>query len=104
MSAHPSQSAPGTDLFLSSLQENIPLAPYTTFGIGGPARWFATITAEEQLAPACAWASAHGLPIFILGGGSNLLVADAGFPGLVLHIALRGVQQGIAGHFRAARR
>jgi UDP-N-acetylmuramate dehydrogenase len=95
----PAQSQHPADF---SPQENIPLAPYTTFGIGGPARWFATITAEEQLAPACAWASAQGLPIFILGGGSNLLVADAGFPGLVLHIALLGVQQGSDGLFRVA--
>jgi UDP-N-acetylmuramate dehydrogenase len=90
---------PSADFFP---QEHIPLAPHTTFGIGGPARWFAAISTEEQLAPACAWAAAEGLPVFILGGGSNLLVADSGFPGLVLHIALRGVQQGTDGHFRVA--
>jgi UDP-N-acetylmuramate dehydrogenase len=99
MSAPSTQSAPATAFFP---EENIRLAPYTTFGIGGPARWFATITAEEQLAPACAWASERGLPLFILGGGSNILVADAGFAGLVLHIALRGIEQGADGRFGVA--
>jgi UDP-N-acetylmuramate dehydrogenase len=99
MPSHYIQSDSSADF---SLQENVLLAPYTTFGIGGPARWFVTITAEEQLPTACAWASAQGLPVFVLGGGSNLLVADAGFPGLVLHIALLGVQQGIEGQFRVA--
>lgn len=85
-----------------SLQENVLLAPFTTFGIGGPARWFAAITSEKQIASACAWASAQGLPVFILGGGSNLLVADAGFPGLVLHIALAGVEAAGEGRFHVA--
>ena len=75
------------------LRENVPLAPFTTFGIGGPARWFASVTTEEEIAEACAWAAASSLPIFVLGGGSNVLVADSGFPGLVVHIALRGVSE-----------
>jgi UDP-N-acetylmuramate dehydrogenase len=99
MSAPASDSAAPAQL---ALQEHVPLAPYTTFGIGGPARWFAPITAEEQLPAACAWAAEQGLPIFILGGGSNLLVADAGFRGLVLHIALRGVESEATGLFRVA--
>ncbi len=75
------------------LQEEIPLAPYTTFGIGGPARWFASITNEGELAAACAWAALKQVPVFILGGGSNVLVADGGFPGLVLHISLLGIAE-----------
>lgn len=71
--------------------ENIPLAPFTTFGIGGPARWFVSAASEEQVAEAASWARAHSLPLFVLGGGSNLLVADAGFNGLVVHVALRGI-------------
>ena len=71
--------------------ENISLAPFTTFGIGGPARWFADATTEDGVVEAVAWAQEHGTSLFILGGGSNLLVSDSGFNGLVLHIVLRGI-------------
>jgi UDP-N-acetylmuramate dehydrogenase len=71
--------------------ENIPLAPFTTFGIGGPARWFAEAAGEDEIAEAAAWARDRRLPLFVLGGGTNLLVSDAGFDGLVLRIALRGL-------------
>lgn len=67
------------------LQENVPLAPYTTIGIGGPARYFVRTTDVDELRAAVDWGHAHGQPIFILGGGSNLLIADGGFPGLVIH-------------------
>lgn len=73
------------------IEENKPLAPFTTFGIGGPARWFAQAASEDDIAEAVAWARAHSVPLFVLGGGSNLLVSDAGFSGLVLHIALHGI-------------
>ncbi len=69
--------------------EQVPLAPYTTFQIGGPARWFAEAASEDDIAAGVAFAGEHQLPLFILGGGSNLLVSDAGFPGLVLRIALQ---------------
>ncbi len=82
------------------LQDGITLAPYTTFGIGGPARWFASITNEVELAAACAWAAVKQVPIFILGGGSNVLVSDDGFDGLVLHIALLGIHETTAGSKR----
>jgi UDP-N-acetylmuramate dehydrogenase len=71
--------------------EEVPLAPYTTFQIGGPARWFAEAASEDDIAAGIAFAGERQLPLFILGGGSNLLVSDAGFPGLVLRIALRGI-------------
>jgi len=73
------------------LTENQPLAPFTTFGIGGPARWFAQARSEADVAEACEWARGRGLPMFVLGGGSNVLISDRGFPGLVLHIALMGI-------------
>ncbi len=73
------------------IEENRLLAQLTTFGIGGPARWFATATSEDEIEQACAWAREHKAPLFILGGGSNLLVADAGFDGLVLQVALKGI-------------
>jgi len=69
------------------------LAPLTTFGIGGPARWFVEAATEAEIVEACDWAHEQGVPLFVLGGGSNVLVADEGFPGLVLHVALKGIKQ-----------
>lgn len=74
-------------------QEFVSLAPYTTFRIGGPVRWFAHAENEEDVTQGVEFAQERGLPFFVLGGGSNLLVRDAGFPGLVLHLALRGIRQ-----------
>ena len=74
------------------LIENKPLAPFTTFGIGGPARWFVEAATEDEIAEAAAWAGERGVPLFVLGGGSNLLVSDAGFNGLVLRVGLRGIE------------
>ncbi len=68
------------------------MAPLTTLGIGGPARWFVRAESEAEIAEACAWARERRVPLFVLGGGSNVLVADAGFDGLALHVALSGVQ------------
>jgi UDP-N-acetylmuramate dehydrogenase len=70
------------------IQEAVPLAPYTTFRIGGPARYFCEIATESALVEAVKFARQRKLPIFVLGGGSNLLVSDSGFDGLVLHIAI----------------
>ena len=72
--------------------ENIALAPLTTLGIGGRARWFVEAASEAEIAEACAWARERGVPLFVLGGGSNVLVADKGFDGLALHVALQGVE------------
>jgi len=72
--------------------ENVPLAPFTTFGIGGPAQWFVEAANEPEIVDAVSWARERSLPLFVLGGGSNLLVSDAGFAGLVLRIALKGVE------------
>ncbi|HTW44968.1 MAG TPA: UDP-N-acetylmuramate dehydrogenase [Acidobacteriaceae bacterium] len=78
-------------------REQVPLAPYTTFRIGGPARWFAEAASEAEILEAVEFAREHGLPLFALGGGSNVLAADAGYPGLVMRVALKGiVQQGDA--------
>jgi UDP-N-acetylmuramate dehydrogenase len=71
----------------------VPLAPYTTFQIGGPARWFGEAKSEDDIAAGVAFSEEHRLPLFVLGGGSNLLVSDEGFPGLVLHIASRGIDR-----------
>jgi UDP-N-acetylmuramate dehydrogenase len=74
------------------VEENKALAPFTTFGVGGPARWFVEARTEEDIVEAAAWAREQAVPLFVLGGGSNLLVSDEGFDGLVLHIALRGIE------------
>ena len=70
---------------------DISLAPYTTFGIGGPARWFVEAASEEEVVEATSWARERGVPLFVLGGGSNLLVSDTGFDGLVLRVAIHGI-------------
>jgi UDP-N-acetylmuramate dehydrogenase len=74
------------------IQQNVELAPLTTFGIGGPAKWFVDAETESDVIEAANWARAQDVPLFVMGGGSNLLVSDAGFDGLVLHVAIRGVE------------
>lgn len=74
------------------VQENIRLAPLTTLGIGGPARRFARASTEDALVEALEVAADAGWPRLVLGGGSNLLVSDAGFDGLVLAAAIGGVK------------
>ena len=78
-------------------REHVTLAPYTTFGIGGPARWFAEAYTEADVAEAAAFAREAKLPLFPLGGGSNLLVSDAGYPGLVLRLAMQAIYEEPAG-------
>jgi UDP-N-acetylmuramate dehydrogenase len=74
-------------------RQHVSLAPFTTFGIGGPATWFAEAATDGDIEEAVRFAQRRGLRLFVLGGGSNVLVADEGFDGLVLHIAARGVEQ-----------
>jgi len=74
------------------IRENVDLAPHTTLGVGGPARFLAGIKHEDQIPDALEFARARGCPVFILGGGSNILVSDAGFPGLVLRMEIRSLQ------------
>lgn len=79
------------------IRENIPLAPYTTFRIGGPARWFAEATNEAELTEAAQFARTKRAELFVLGGGSNLLVSDKGFPGVVVHVANQGIREEVDG-------
>jgi len=74
-----------------TIQENIPLAPLTTLQVGGAARYFSVAATEDDVREATHFAQSKQLPLFILGGGSNLVVADSGWPGLVLKIAIEGV-------------
>src|SRR3974390_1188469 len=75
------------------LQENIPLAPLTTFHLGGPARFFVEARSAAEVQEAVALARAKNLALFILGGGSNLVVADSGWPGLVMKVAIDGIER-----------
>jgi UDP-N-acetylmuramate dehydrogenase len=66
------------------ITENEPLARYTSWRIGGLARYFANVLTTEALIAALGWARERSLPVFILGGGTNILVRDTGFAGLAL--------------------
>lgn len=70
---------------------DVPLAPLTTLELGGPARFFVEASDTETAISAMRWAAARGVPAFVLGGGSNLVVADAGFDGLVIRLRTRGL-------------
>lgn len=70
-----------------NIQENIPLSRYTTFKIGGPAKFFCEVKNEKELEEAVRYAKDNNLAAFIIGGGSNLLVSDGGFPGLVIRFS-----------------
>ena len=71
---------------LDKLQKNISLAPYTTFKIGGKAKYFYEAKSSEDLIKVIKAAKKAGLPYFILGGGSNVLVSDKGFNGLAIKV------------------
>jgi UDP-N-acetylmuramate dehydrogenase len=73
------------------LQENVPLAPLTTLGVGGPARYFAEVATPDDVRAAVHESFVLNLRLFVLGGGSNLVISDQGWPGLVLKVATRGI-------------
>jgi UDP-N-acetylmuramate dehydrogenase len=70
---------------------DVPLAPLTTLELGGSARFFARADSEAAVHEGQRWADGRGLPVFVLGGGSNLVVGDDGFDGLVLQVAPEGL-------------
>ncbi len=71
--------------------ERIPLAPYTTIGLGGPARYFAECHSDEELREGLRLARERRMPALVLGGGSNLILPDQGFPGFVIRVGLGAV-------------
>jgi UDP-N-acetylmuramate dehydrogenase len=73
------------------IEEGFLLAPLTTFGIGGPASWFITARNKKEIIEAIKVSRELEIPFFILGGGSNILIADQGFPGLVIRIKNEGL-------------
>jgi UDP-N-acetylmuramate dehydrogenase len=76
-----------------NIQENVPLAPLTTLKVGGPARYFAEPKTSSEIIEGIQLARRRGLPVFVLGGGSNLVVSDAGWPGLVLKVSISGIDE-----------
>jgi UDP-N-acetylmuramate dehydrogenase len=74
----------------AGVQRDVDLAPLTSLGLGGPAAYLARVRAPEELPELLGWAARQGLPVTLLGGGSNVVIADAGVAGLVLTLGLRG--------------
>jgi len=74
------------------IREDVCLAPYTTLQVGGNASYFAEPRNDGEVIEMLRWAKARAIPIFVLGGGSNLLVSNSGFRGLVMHMALDGIE------------
>ena len=73
------------------IESNVELATRTTLGVGGNAAHYTRVESEAELLSALSWASAQQLEVRVLGGGSNIVVADAGFPGLVIDMAIQGI-------------
>ena len=76
------------------IKQNEPLSKHTTFAIGGPAKYFAAVKTKEEVLEAIDFAESKKLPFFVLGGGSNLLVNDGGYDGLIIKIQIGGVKVG----------
>ncbi|MBI2577216.1 MAG: UDP-N-acetylmuramate dehydrogenase [Candidatus Wildermuthbacteria bacterium] len=77
---------------LPGVRANVVLGDYTTFRIGGYAKYFFAAKTNEDIAKAVRAAKSVGMPLFVLGGGSNILVSDKGFEGLVLKIETKGIE------------
>lgn len=73
-------------------KENVPLAKFSHYKIGGPARFFFDAKSAREVQWAVREAKKRGLAVFVLGGGTNLLISDAGFDGLVLRVAISGIK------------
>jgi UDP-N-acetylmuramate dehydrogenase len=73
--------------------QNVPLAPLTTFKVGGPARYYVEARTIAEVGEAVKFARSQNLALFVLGGGSNLVISDAGWPGLVLKIGIPGIEE-----------
>src|SRR3989344_7228697 len=76
------------------IKQNEPLSKHTTFAIGGPAKYFAVAKTKEEVLEAIGFAEGKKLPFFVLGGGSNILINDGGYDGLIIKIQIGGVKVG----------
>src|SRR5208283_1525136 len=81
-----------------TIKENYPLRELTTFKIGGAARYFTEVSRENEIIQALEFAKERSLDLFVLGGGSNLLISDAGFSGLVIHNKITGLESSRKGN------
>jgi UDP-N-acetylmuramate dehydrogenase len=79
-------------LWNMKIEENIPLAPLTTFKIGGKARYFCRVSEPKELSEAFAFAKKNKLKVYVLGGGSNILISDRGLKGLVIRMDILGIE------------
>jgi UDP-N-acetylmuramate dehydrogenase len=79
------------------LESDVPLAPLTTMYVGGPARWYVRARTEDDVCQAVRWARERDVPLYILGGGSNVVISDQGLGGLALHVDVRGRERRHAG-------
>lgn len=70
----------------SLIEKNVVLKPYTTFKCGGPAKYFAEVSSEDEILELLSYAKAKNLEVLFLGLGSNVLISDKGFDGLVIHL------------------
>ncbi len=82
----------GKDNDTIELLRDVSLAPFTSFQVGGPARFFTTVRTLEQLKQALSFTRREELPFLIVGGGSNLLVSDRGFDGIAIRLQLKGIR------------
>ena len=78
---------------MKEIEKNVPLASHTTLKLGGIAEYFAVIQTLQDLEDAVIFARDNKIPFFILGGGSNVLVSDRGFPGIVFKLELKGISK-----------
>jgi len=81
-----------SQVFGDMVEFDKPLAPLTTYGTGGPAQYFLAARKVEYLCQAVKFAKDKDVPLFVMGGGSNLLVSDAGFKGLVVKVEINGIR------------
>ena len=91
-----------TDRAPSGLRQFVPLAPLTTFELGGPARYVQDVGSYRRVKEAVDWARRRHVPVVVLGGGSNVVVADEGFDGLVLRPVFDGLEVEAGGSRLAA--
>jgi len=81
----------------AAARRDVPLGPYCTYRVGGPAALLVEVTDDDVLAAVGAAVARTGLPVLVVGNGSNLLVADAGFPGIALHLGDRWAEVHVDG-------
>jgi UDP-N-acetylmuramate dehydrogenase len=74
------------------IRADVPLRTFCTLGVGGPARHYLEALDRDTVRAGIDWAAGKGVPVLVLGGGSNMVIGDEGFDGLVLHVRLRGIE------------